>query len=145
MVSSSRITQVIYRNRYVSLIAALLISAVLFLIETNVLATPQALLLSLYAVDCWLWLLAFWGVGMRLLNFTNRLINYANDAVLPVYILHQTLIIIIGYYAIQWNIPIVAKYFFVVATVFLSSLLIYEVVRRINVTRFLFGIKVRKS
>ncbi len=145
MVSDSRITQVIYRNRYGSLIAAFLILVVLFLMETDVLATTQALLLSLYAIDCWLWLLAFWGMGMKLLNFTNRLIRYANDAVLPVYILHQTLIIVIGYYAIRWNIPAVAKYFFVVAAVFLSSLLIYEVVRRINITRFLFGIKVRRS
>jgi glucan biosynthesis protein C len=59
--------------------------------------------------------------------------------------LHQTLIIIIGYYVIQWNIPVAAKYIFVVVAVFLSALVIYEVVRRINVTRFLFGIKVRKS
>jgi len=145
MVSDSRITQVIYRNRYVSLITALLILVVLYLMETDVLATMQALLLSLYAIDCWLWLLAFWGIGMRLLNFTNGLIRYANDAVLPVYILHQTLIIVIGYYVIQWHIPVVAKYFIVVAAVFLSSLAIYEVVRRISVTRFLFGIKVRKS
>ena len=144
MVSDSRITQGIYRNRYVSLITAFLILAVLYLMETDVLATTQALILSLYAIDCWLWLLTFWGIGIGLVNFTNGLIRYANDAVLPVYILHQTLIVIIGYYVIQWDIPVVAKYLFVVAAVFLSSLVIYEVVRRINVTRFLFGIKVRK-
>jgi hypothetical protein len=144
MVSDSRITQVTYRNRYVSLITAFIILVVIYLMETDILATTQALLLSLYAIDCWLWLLAFWGIGMRLVNFTNGVIRYANDAVLPVYILHQTLIIIIGYYVIQWHIPVVAKYFFVVAAVFLSSLIIYEIVRRINVTRFLFGIKVRR-
>jgi len=144
MVSDSRITQVIYRNRYVSLITAFLILVVLYLMKTDVLATTQALLLSLYAIDCWLWLLTFWGIGIGLVNFTNGLIRYANDAVLPVYILHQTLIVVIGYYVIQWDIPVVAKYFFVVAAVFLSSLVIYEVVRRINATRFLFGIKVRK-
>jgi glucan biosynthesis protein C len=144
MMSDNRITQVIYRNRYTSLIAAISILIVLYLMKTEVLTTTQSLILSLYAIDCWLFLLAFIGIGMSLLNFTNGLLRYANDAVLPVYILHHMLIIVIGFYVIQWDIPVVAKYFFVVVTVFLSSLAIYEVVRRINVTRFLFGIKVRK-
>ena len=144
MVSDSRITQVIRRNLYVSLTAAVLVLIVLYLMETDALATTQSLLLALYAIDCWLFLLAFLAIGMRLLNFTSALHRYANDAVLPVYILHHMLIIIIGFYVIQWDMPVVAKYFFVVVTVFTGSLAIYEVVRRINVTRFLFGIKVRK-
>jgi glucan biosynthesis protein C len=144
MVSDSRITQVIRRNLYVSLAAAVLVIIVIYLMEVDVLATTQSLLLALYALDCWLFLLAFLAIGMRWLNFTNALHRYANDAVLPVYILHHMLIIIIGFYVIQWDMPLVAKYFFVVVTVFAGSLAIYEVVRRINVTRFLFGIKVRK-
>jgi peptidoglycan/LPS O-acetylase OafA/YrhL len=144
MVSDSRITQVIRRNLYVSLTVAVLVLIVIYLMEVEVLATTQSLILSLYAIDCWLFLLAFLAIGMKLLNFTNGLLRYANDAVLPVYILHHMLIIVIGFYVIQWDIPVVAKYFFVVVAVFLSSLAIYEVVRRINVTRFLFGIKVRK-
>jgi hypothetical protein len=98
----------------------------------------------MYAIDCWLFLMAFVGLGMRLLDFDNGLRRYAADAVLPVYILHQTLIIVIGYYVIQWNVPVVGKYFIVVIAVFLSALAIYEAVGRINVSRFLFGIKVRK-
>jgi len=144
MVSDSRITQVIRRNLYISLTAAVLVIIVIYLMEVDALATTQSLILALYAIDCWLFLLAFLGIGMRSLNFTNGLHRYANDAVLPVYILHHMIIIVIGFYVIQWDIPVVAKYFFVVFTVFLSSLVIYEVVRRISVTRFLFGIKVRK-
>jgi surface polysaccharide O-acyltransferase-like enzyme len=92
-----------------------------------------------------MFLLAFLGIGIKLLNFTNGLLRYASDAVLPMYILHHMLIIVVGFYVIQWDMPVVAKYFFVVVTVFLSSIAIYEVVRRISVTRCLFGIKVRKS
>ena len=145
MVSDSRITQVIRRNLYISLSAAVLVIIVIYLMEVDVLPKTQSLILSLYALDCWLFLLAFLAIGMALLNFTNALHRYVNDAVLPVYILHHMLIIIIGFYVIQWDMPVIAKYFFVVFTVFAGSLAIYEVVRRINVTRFLFGIKVRKS
>jgi len=105
MVSDSRITQVIRRNLYISLTAAVLVIIVIYLMEVDALATTQSLILALYAIDCWLFLLAFLGIGMRSLNFTNGLHRYANDAVLPVYILHHMIIIVIGFYVIQWDIP----------------------------------------
>jgi hypothetical protein len=145
MVADGRITRAIRYQTFVALGAALAILAMIYLIETDIFGVPEAALGTMYAIDCWLFLLAFVGLGMRVLNFTNGLIRYANDAVLSVYILHQTLIVVIGYYVIHWNLPVIGKYFFIVLAVFLSALAIYEVVRRINVTRFLFGIKVRKQ
>ncbi len=44
-------------------------------------------------LDCfvvWSWLLALFCFGMAHLNFTNPYLKYANEAVLPFYILHQT-------------------------------------------------------
>ena len=144
IVADSRITQAIRRQTFYTLGGAIIFLAIYSLIQAEIVETTAGIYHSVYAIACWLWLLTFIGVGMRLLNFDNRLRRYASDAVLPVYILHQTLIIVIGFYVIQWDVPVVVKYFFVVIAVFLSSLAIYEVVRRINVTRFLFGIKVRK-
>jgi glucan biosynthesis protein C len=144
LVSDSRITQAIRRQTFIVLYAAIVVLIIYILVQTGVLSVPEVVFDTVIAIACWLWLLAFLGLGMRLLNFTNRLLRYANNAVLPVYILHQTLIVVIGYFVIKWNIPLAGKYFFVIAAVFVSSLAIYEVVRRINVTRFLFGIKVRK-
>ncbi len=145
MVADNRITQTIKRNTWVSLAAALVFFTIGLLMKENIIATPESIINAVIGIDCWLWLLTFVGVGMRLFNFTNGMLRYANDAVLPVYILHQTLIVVFGYYVIQWNIPVLAKYFFIIVTVLLSSLAIYEVVRRNSVTRFLFGIKVRKQ
>ena len=102
-------------------------------------------LLSLHAIDCRLWLLAILGIGRQILNLTNKLLRCASDAVLPVYVLHQTLIVTLGFYVIQWNTAVTVKCFFVAIATLLSSLVIYEIVRRINVTRFLFGIKTRKN
>jgi hypothetical protein len=144
MVSDSRITQAIRRQTFIALGEAIIFLAIYALMQADIMASTAGIYDSVYAIDCWLWLMAFVGIGMRFLNFDNALRRYASDAVLPVYILHQTLIIVIGFYVIQWNIPVVAKYFFIIIAVFLSALAIYEVVRRINVTRFLFGIKVRK-
>jgi hypothetical protein len=143
MVSDNRITQAIRRQTFVSLAGALVFFTVYALIKAEIVSAPQFIFDASYAIDSWLWLMVFVGLGMRLLNFTNGLLRYANDAVLPVYILHQTLIVVIGYFVIQWNWPVAGKYSFIVFSVFVSSLLIYEIVRRNSVTRFLFGIKAR--
>jgi glucans biosynthesis protein C len=144
LVSDGRITQAIRRQTFISLAGAIGFLAIYTLMHAGIMPSTAGIYDSVYAIDCWCWLMAFVGIGMRLLNFTNGLLRYATDAVLPVYILHQTLIITIGYFVIRWNWPVAGKYPFIVACVFIGSLAIYEVVRRINVTRFLFGIKVRK-
>ena len=44
-------------------------------------------------VLCWSCLIAICGFASRRLRFSNRFLKYANDAVLPFYILHQTVIL----------------------------------------------------
>jgi peptidoglycan/LPS O-acetylase OafA/YrhL len=96
----------------------------------------------LQAVTCWSWLLAILGLGSRYLNGTNRFLVYTNEAVLPFYILHQTVIIVIGYYVVQWNTGVGLKYLTISTTSFAAIMLIYELlVRRVNVLRFLFGMR----
>lgn len=146
MVSDKRLMQVVHRNRFTALIAAVACIVVIYTIETDILTLvfAEPLLLVLYAFASWCSLIAIAGIGRQLLNFSNRLLRYASDAVLPVYILHQTLIITIGFYLTQWKVALEAKYFIVSIGTLLSALAIYEVVRRISVTRFLFGIKTKK-
>ena len=151
IVADSRITQVVHKNRFTALFAAIVCTVIIYLLETDTIVLPQAIagkgwiiLLTLYAIDSWLCLIAIMGIGRQLLNFTNRVLRYSADAVLPVYILHQTIIIALGFYVIQWDMPVVAKYFLVAIATLLSSVGIYEIVRRTSVTRVLFGIKARK-
>ncbi|MBU1751236.1 MAG: acyltransferase family protein, partial [Chloroflexi bacterium] len=90
----------------------------------------------------WLVTLALLAYGRRLLGFTNRFLRYFAEGAYPLYLLHQTVIVIIGYYVVQWDIPVAAKFALIVAASFASCVLIYDVlVRRINITRFLFGMK----
>ena len=85
------------------------------------------------------------GMGSRLLNVNNRFLGYANEAVLPFYILHQPIILVIGYFVIPWQVGIPFKYFFIVVTAFITIMLVYEfLVRRTNILRFLFGMKLNK-
>jgi glucans biosynthesis protein C len=144
MVSDNRIMQAAKRHSWVALGALAVCIFIIVMIDNEVFG-PESLKNVFWPLGTWLALLAWIGFAMRWLNFSNGLLTYANNAVLPVYILHQTMIISIGYFVIQWDWPVAGKYPFIVASVFVSSLLIYEIVRRIGVTRFLFGIKARAA
>ena len=94
--------------------------------------------------NTWYWLVAILGYGRRLLNFTNRLQRYANEAAYPFYILHQTVIIAVGFFVVRWDLNLWLKFFIIMALAFGLTLLLYEFgVRRTNVTRFLFGMKLK--
>lgn len=98
------------------------------------------------ALNTWCWLLAILGLGSQFLNRNNRFLSYAHEAVLPFYILHQTIIISIGFYMVQWNTGVGIKYLTISTTSFIAIMLIYELlVRRIGAFRFLFGMRLKRK
>jgi glucan biosynthesis protein C len=127
-------------------LAIVLSAAHLFLTFTPSLQeTYQSWPFDLRGFCAWFWVLGLLGMGSRLLNVNNRFLGYANEAVLPFYILHQPIILVIGYFVIPWHAAIVFKYFFIVVTAFVTIMLVYEfLVRRTNMLRFLFGMKLNK-
>lgn len=89
----------------------------------------------------WYWILAILGGGSRYLNRTNRFLSYANAGVLPFYILHQPVILVIGYYVVQWDAPILLKYLAISTSAFVLVMLIYELlIRRIPPVGYVFGV-----
>ena len=145
LVSDGKILEAVRRNRYTALIVAVVLSLAIYLNGAGILPLPGAVSLAFNAIACWCWLIAIIGIGSRVLNFTNRVLRYASDAVLPVYILHQTIIVTLGFYVIKWNTAVAPKYFFIAMATLVSCLAIYEVVRSNNVTRFLFGLRLKKK
>jgi len=92
----------------------------------------------------WFFILALLAYGRRLLNFTNRFLRYFAEGAYPIYILHQTIIVIIAFFVVQWDLNVGAKYAIIVASSFAGTMLAYDIlVRRTNITRFLFGMKLQ--
>ncbi len=92
----------------------------------------------------WAYVLACFGYGMRYLTADRPGLAYANQAVLPFYILHQPVILLIGYFVIPLPLPIAAKYLIIAPIAFAATLALYEYgVRRSNLARVLFGMKAR--
>ena len=90
----------------------------------------------------WFFLVAILGYGGRFLNFSNRVLTYAAQASYPVYILHQTIILAIGFHVIRLDAPLWLEYLIIVLSSFAITIALYELlIRRINPLRFLFGLK----
>jgi glucan biosynthesis protein C len=78
------------------------------------------------------------------LNYGTPFLSYANEAVLPFYILHQTVLLCVGYFVVQWAIPDLLKWVIILMVSFPIIMVLYEfLVRRYNVMRVLFGMKLR--
>ena len=85
-------------------------------------------------------------LGAKYLTFSNRLLTYSNEAVLPFYLLHQTIILIVGWFVLPWDISNVAKFFIIALVSFPTILLLYELfIRHIGFMRFLFGMAPQKK
>jgi glucan biosynthesis protein C len=93
---------------------------------------------------CWIVFLV--GISAKYLNFRNRLLEYCNEAVLPFYILHQTFILLVGWYVVQWNTNIMMKFLVISVASFILIASTYELlIRRFNVVRFFFGMRLKRK
>ena len=94
----------------------------------------------------WCWIIGLLGAGSRLLNFNNKTLAYANEAVLPFYILHHTVILLTGCFIVQWSSGVETKFFMIAAVSFAIIMAVYELlIRRVKLLRFMFGMKLKKQ
>jgi peptidoglycan/LPS O-acetylase OafA/YrhL len=147
--SHERLLECIQRLRWVSLAGGVLLWGMIDVLW-GALGDPEfgtlgfALGTAPWCLNAWCWLLAILGFGMKHLRFSNPYVKHANEAVLPFYILHQTVIFSLGYFVVQWAIPDGLKFAFILIGSFLVSMGLYEsLVRRNNLLRILFGMKPR--
>ena len=90
----------------------------------------------------WCWTAFFLFIGMRFLNFSNRVLEYGQEAIVPFYLVHQPVIVVISYYVVQLHAALPLKMLIVVLGSFVVSLGLYEfVIKRVGILRPLFGMK----
>jgi len=71
-------------------------------------------------------------------------LSYGQEAIVPFFVVHQPVIIVIAYCVVQLNASLVPKLLIVVIGSFMGSLALYQfVIRRVGVLRVAFGMKQR--
>jgi glucan biosynthesis protein C len=147
--SHERLQVSVQRLRWPSLALALLSTAAFlflsFRFDWPAFGTPRyVLVFGLRGLGSWCCVLAVLGFGRKYRDFSTPFVKYANEAVLPFYILHQTVLLCVGYFVVQWAIPDLLKWVIILVASFAIIMVLYEfLVRRFNLMRFLFGMKVR--
>jgi len=152
IVSSSRLQQRIMIQRWISLLLGVVLSSA-YLVQ---LFSPSRVVFPAGAADwintllsffsAWTWLFAILGFAMRNLAFNRPFLRTANEAVMPFYILHQTVLLCIGYFVMRWEIHDAAKWVFVLISSFVVILMLYTLlIRKNEFFRFLFGMKTSHS
>jgi glucans biosynthesis protein C len=151
LVSDEHLLDRIRQLRWVSLSVGLVLVAG-FCIILNLLADKNTISPGLILAGAmrifggWICVLAIFGLAMQYLTVRTSRLEYANEAVLPFYILHQTVLLVVAYFVLQWSFPDVLEWATVVVISFALIMVIYEyLVRRWNVMRYLFGMKPLKA
>ncbi|WP_424529476.1 acyltransferase family protein [Sphaerisporangium viridialbum] len=127
-----------YRRAY---LAAAFVGAAGVLIDTSILdSRPGIVPAGLYQLVCLVTLLSMLGYGKRHLNRRPKFLTYFNPAAFPVYILHQTYLIIVAYYVLQVVDHGIIPFLLIMFLSFGLSLATYDLVRRVNPARAVFGL-----
>jgi len=122
-------------------VAATLLGAYLLLSET-VPSSRHPVLAVLRGCNSWCWLLAILGFGSRHLDFTNGVLKYSNEAVLPFYIMHQTAIVSIGFLIANLSLGVATKFAILSVSSFVVVVGIYHLaIKRVTILRVLFGMR----
>jgi peptidoglycan/LPS O-acetylase OafA/YrhL len=147
LVASEHLQQAVDRHRWWALALAVVMSVItLIAVTLNLQPTkfsPADIgLFFARMATAWCWTLALLGLGRRYLTASGPLLRYAREASYPVYILHQTVIVLIAFVVVGWQVNIGLKYLAILLAALVGTVLVYELlVRRYGPVRFLFGMK----
>jgi glucans biosynthesis protein C len=103
---------------------------------------PTGISLFVVFTNRWLWILALLAWSYRWLNRPFRWLPYANEAVYPWYVLHQTITVWAGYHVSRAALGPVVEPIVVLGATIAGCLVLHEyVIRRSRWLRPLFGLK----
>ena len=104
------------------------------------------ILIFAYSLLGWGWALSVLNLARTHLNFSNNLLEYGNNTVMPFYLIHQPRIILLSFFVVQWEVDILVKLLIIVIASFTITLgLIELLIRPFRRVRVLFGMKPRRS
>ncbi len=108
---------------------------------------PGSIIANLFfTLISWGWALFVLYLAMTRLNFSNKLLVYGNETIMPFYLVHQPVIIVVSYFVVQWNVSILVKLLIIGISSLLMGLgLIELLIKPFEPMRRLFGMKPKRG
>jgi glucans biosynthesis protein C len=146
LVADSRFGQAFERNRRTALVLVAIAAPIRAVLVTfgdapAPYSAGYVLLMTLRGCSEWFALVAALGYAQRYLNRPSPLLRYAGEIVYPFYICHQTVIVVLGFFVIQWDAGVAVKFVVLSTASLIGTVLLCELIRKTNLSRFLFGLK----
>ncbi|HEY6631424.1 MAG TPA: acyltransferase family protein [Rhizobiaceae bacterium] len=115
--------------------------------QTAVRADPTLLnaVLLLRIFYAWSIIVMLLGLARRFANRPGPALAYLTAAVFPYYILHQTIIVVVGYWFTLHEAPVGVEAAAIVAATVLGCAVGYEIIRRLGPVGMLFGAPLRET
>jgi glucan biosynthesis protein C len=132
------------QDRFWSLLEAhrgklLAVAVVLLALQSRVNDPVWSLISGLYG---WTAICALCGFAKAALNRPSALLSHLNEAVLPIYVLHQPILLATAFWLFPLRLPVPVEVLLLAGATGLGSLAVYEaIIRPFGFSRFLFGLK----
>jgi glucan biosynthesis protein C len=115
------------------------IAALLLLIQLHVNDPEWSAVSGIYA---WATICALCGFARAILNRPSALLSHLTEAVLPVYVVHQPILLLTAFWLFPLGFPVPVEALLLAGATGLGSFAIYEgLIRPFAFARFLFGLK----
>ncbi len=95
----------------------------------------------LIGLSAFSWTLYLVSLFSRKFNFNNKSLAELNRSVLPLYIVHQSIIVVAGFYIIRYVDNGILEFILIVLATIVGSILAYFFIKTFRITQFLFGMK----
>lgn len=105
---------------------------------------PSPQLAAFVYLGMWLMMVGLLGYGKRHLDRPSPALAYLAEGSYPVYVLHQTVIVVLAFYLVGWAVWEPLQWVALLALSVLGTFALYEGVRRWSVARFLFGMRSKR-
>lgn len=99
----------------------------------------------LYILYGWTGIITLLGMGRKYFDFHNSLTDYFSKSSFCVYIIHMPILVVAGFFVLKISAPVTIQFLLIVLISFAATFLIYEIVKRIPVLRFLLGVHRNKQ
>ena len=98
--------------------------------------------IPLRGIIAWLWIIGLLGFAQKYLSRDSALLGYLSDAAYPIYVLHVSAIMWVGYLLLGWSAPILVKFGVIMIASFALTFAVYDlVIKRVRTLRTLFGLR----
>jgi peptidoglycan/LPS O-acetylase OafA/YrhL len=105
----------------------------------------QVVFWILGTIYSWCILIMLLAFGSKFLDRNNKARKFLNELVLPFYVMHQTIIVVIGFFIVQLNMHFMVKFIVLLISAFSACIILLTIIKFVNPLRFIFGMRWKKG